>query len=83
MLLGLLPPTSGEAEVLGNDVRHQSNAIRRSIGYMSQKFSLYGDLTARENLEFFGRSYGLYGRALRQRMDAVIEMAGWASTSIA
>ena len=75
LLLGLIAPTSGEAEVLGNDVRHQSNAIRRSIGYMSQKFSLYTDLTARENLEFFGRSYGLYGKALRQRMDAVIELA--------
>jgi drug efflux transport system ATP-binding protein len=76
LLLGLLTPTSGEAEVLGKDVRHQSNAIRRSIGYMSQKFSLYGDLTARENLTFFGQSYGLHGRALHQRMEAVIEMAG-------
>jgi drug efflux transport system ATP-binding protein len=76
MLLGLLPPTSGEAEVLDNDVRRQSNAIRQSIGYMSQKFSLYGDLTARENLAFFGQSYGLYGHTLRQRMDAVIQMAG-------
>ncbi len=75
LLLGLIAPTSGEAQVLGKDVRHQSNAIRRSIGYMSQKFSLYSDLTARENLEFFGRSYGLYGQALRQRMDAVIQMA--------
>ena len=75
MLLGLIPPTSGEAEILGHDVRHQSNAIRQSVGYMSQKFSLYGDLTARENLEFFGRSYGLYGQVLRQRLDAVIQMA--------
>ncbi len=75
MLLGLLAPTAGEAQILGHDVRRQSSAIRRSIGYMSQKFSLYTDLTARENLEFFGRSYGLYGKALQQRMDAVIEMA--------
>jgi ABC-2 type transport system ATP-binding protein len=75
MLLGLLPPTSGQAEILGHDVRRQSNEIRRVVGYMSQKFSLYNDLTARENLAFFGQSYGLHGRALHQRMDAVIHMA--------
>ena len=75
MLLGLLSPTSGDAEILGHNVQHQSNEVRRLIGYMSQKFSLYSDLTVRENLKFFGQSYGLYNKSLRQRMDAVIQMA--------
>lgn len=75
MLLGLLSPTSGTGEILGHDISRQSTDIRQMVGYMSQKFSLYGDLTVRENLAFFGRSYGLWGGALRQRMDAVIHMA--------
>lgn len=76
MLLGLLKPTSGRGEVLGIDIRKLSHNVRSQIGYMSQKFSLYSDLTVKENLNFFGQSYGLYGKALQTRMDAVLELAG-------
>ncbi len=76
VLLGLLSPTGGTARVLGRDVRSHAREILQQVGYMSQKFSLYRDLTVRENLRFFGQSYGLHGEALRERMDFVIEMAG-------
>ena len=59
MLLGLLAPTSGQATVLGFDIVRQAAQIRQRIGYMSQRFSLYDDLTVAENLVFFGRIYGL------------------------
>ncbi|MDY0108668.1 MAG: ABC transporter ATP-binding protein [Candidatus Krumholzibacteria bacterium] len=59
MLCGLLPPTSGEATVAGIRVGRHATALKRRIGYMSQRFSLYEDLTVRENLEFFGGVYGL------------------------
>jgi ABC-2 type transport system ATP-binding protein len=72
MLCGLLAITSGEAEVAGVDVVHRANAVRRAIGYMSQKFSLYLDLTVAENLEFFGGAYELFGRPFRARRDAVM-----------
>jgi len=72
MLCGLLAITSGEAEVAGVDVVHRANAVRRAIGYMSQKFSLYLDLTVAENLEFFGGAYDLFGRAFRARRDEVM-----------
>ncbi|NDJ77247.1 MAG: ABC transporter ATP-binding protein [Chloroflexi bacterium] len=75
MLLGLLAPTSGTALVLGNDVRKQALNIRARLGYMSQKFTLYNDLTVEENLRFFGRAYGLHNQKLRDRIDYVLEMA--------
>jgi ABC-2 type transport system ATP-binding protein len=76
MLLTLLQPTEGTAYVLGQDIRKANKDLLGQIGYMSQKFSLYADLTVVENLKFFGRGYGLRGKALRQRMDFVLEMAG-------
>jgi ABC-2 type transport system ATP-binding protein len=72
ILCGLLPATEGEAEVAGVDVIHQPEDVRRAIGYMSQRFSLYLDLTVRENLAFFGGAYGLFGQRLRTRRDAVV-----------
>ena len=75
MLLGLLPPTAGRAWVLGHDIVAEPLAIRRRIGYMSQRFSLYGDLTVEENLNFFGQAYGVWGERLRQRKDFILEMA--------
>lgn len=76
MLLGLLKPTSGLATVLGYDIVKQTGEIKKRIGYMSQRFSLYDDLTVDENLNFFGRTYGVRGRRLRRRKEFVLEMAG-------
>jgi ABC-2 type transport system ATP-binding protein len=76
MLLGLLHPTDGKATVLGYDVASQPEEIRRRIGYMSQRFSLYDDLTVGENLDFYGRTYGVVGEKLRRRKTFVLEMAG-------
>jgi len=76
MLLGLLKPTSGTATVLGFDVVKQTAQVKRHIGYMSQRFSLYDDLTVDENLNFYGRTYGVRGRRLRERKAFVLEMAG-------
>ena len=76
MLLGLLRPTAGRAAVLGYDIVRQSEEIRRNIGYMSQRFSLYNDLTVSENLDFYGRTYGVRGQRLRERKRFAIEMAG-------
>jgi ABC-2 type transport system ATP-binding protein len=75
MLLGLLPPTSGTALVLGHDIRKQALGIRARLGYMSQKFTLYNDLSVEENLLFYGRGYGLRGKRLKERMEYVINMA--------
>ena len=76
MLCGLLSSTSGTARVNGHDINRDPERVRESIGYMSQKFSLYKDLTVTENLAFFGGIYGLEGRALRDRMEEAITMAG-------
>jgi ABC-2 type transport system ATP-binding protein len=78
MLCGLLRPSAGRASVAGFDVERQPEAVRAHIGYMSQKFSLYGDLTCRENLRFFGGVYRVPRRELQDRMQFVIEMAGLA-----
>jgi ABC-2 type transport system ATP-binding protein len=75
MMLGLLAPTSGLVKVLGMDVTHHPERVRPRLGYMSQKFSLYNDLTVIENLRFFGRSYGLHGERLNERIDFVLKMA--------
>ncbi len=76
MLLGLLKPTSGTATVLGFDIEKSPEDIRKRIGYMSQKFSLYSDLTVEENLNFYGGTYGVRGERLRQRKRYILDMAG-------
>jgi ABC-2 type transport system ATP-binding protein len=76
MLLGLLAPSAGQTRVLGFDVAREAVQVRQRIGYMSQRFSLYNDLTVSENLKFFGATYGVRGKTLRRRQAAVLAMAG-------
>jgi ABC-2 type transport system ATP-binding protein len=78
MLCGLLTPTSGSAHVNGFDVATQPEEIRRSIGYMSQKFSLYDDLTVEENIDFFTGIYGVPRDQRAGRKRYVLEMANLA-----
>jgi ABC-2 type transport system ATP-binding protein len=76
MLTGLLLPTSGSGRVAGFDLMTDAEAIKRSIGYMSQLFSLYGDLTVGENISFFSRLYSVPTERRPERRDWVLEMAG-------
>jgi ABC-2 type transport system ATP-binding protein len=78
MLCGLLAPSSGEARVAGFDVGREPEAVKASIGYMSQKFSLYLDLPVMDNLDFFGGAYRLSGKALALRAAEVVEQCGLA-----
>ncbi|RMD72462.1 MAG: ABC transporter ATP-binding protein [Bacteroidetes bacterium] len=76
ILTGLLLPTSGEARVAGFDVYRQPEQIKRHIGYMSQKFSLYQDLTPLENIRFFGGIYGLPVREIRRKSEELMHRLG-------
>ena len=76
MLIGLLAPTSGSASVAGFDVLTQTEAIKRRIGYMSQRFSLYDDLTVRENITLYGGIYGLPDVEIRDRGAALVDGLG-------
>ncbi|MBI5017106.1 MAG: ABC transporter ATP-binding protein [Deltaproteobacteria bacterium] len=78
MLCGLLTPTSGTGSVAGLDVATQAEEIKAHIGYMSQRFSLYEDLTVEENIDFYGGVYGIQRERLAQRKEWVIAMAGLA-----
>jgi ABC-2 type transport system ATP-binding protein len=81
MLNGLLLPSSGTATVAGFDVAREPERVKGAIGYMSQRFSLYLDLPARENLLFFGGAYGLSGAALRARVGLLLERTGLADVA--
>jgi len=73
MLCGLMEPTAGSASVLGYDIVRQAEQVRRRIGYMSQRFGLYDDLTVRENIRFYATLYGLHGAERRARVDELLE----------
>ena len=83
MLCGLLPASSGRLLVDGLDLRRAAAAARSRIGYMSQKFSLYGNLSVRQNLDFFSSAYGLTGQRREERISSVLEqfeLSGFADT---
>ncbi len=81
MLLGLLQPSQGEARVLGYNIRTQAESVRPLVGYMSQKFALYEDLTVRENLEFYAGIYSVPGRERKERAKEVMDVIGLSSSS--
>ena len=81
MLCGLLAPTEGRALIDGRDVAKEPEAIKGTIGYMSQKFSLYDELTVHENLMFYGRLHGLKGVALQARHDELADPL-WGQTPV-
>ncbi|MEO1449764.1 MAG: ABC transporter ATP-binding protein, partial [Bacteroidota bacterium] len=72
MLCGLLGPSGGRAEVAGFDIKREPEQVKRRIGYMSQKFSLYDDLTVAENIRFYGGIYGLGNDALREKTEHLL-----------
>lgn len=76
MLCGILEPTSGDALVGGFSIMNQPDDVKKNIGYMSQKFSLYNDLTVNENINFFGGVYGLQDKLLKERKKWVLEISG-------
>jgi ABC-2 type transport system ATP-binding protein len=76
MMLGLLQPTDGGVEVLGIKVKENPEQIRPRVGYMSQRFSLYNDLTVLQNLRFYGRAYGIGNTELSSRIQSALQMAG-------
>ena len=76
MLTGLLPLSEGSAWVEGLDVRTDAESVRERIGYMSQKFSLYDDLTVTENLQFYGRIYGLTPARMKRRIEEIVQLNG-------
>ncbi len=76
MLVGLIAPNDGEAKVAGFDIRTQRERIRSAIGYMSQRFSLYGDLTVRENIALYGGIYGLTDDQISERTNALLDTLG-------
>lgn len=76
MLIGILKPTSGAANVAGYDVSTQAEDVKKSIGYMSQRFSLYNDLTIKENIVFFGGIYGLSKAAIKEKSQNLIDELG-------
>jgi ABC-2 type transport system ATP-binding protein len=76
MLLGLLTPSEGRAAILGYDCVREADRIRQRAGYVSQRFSLYDELTVAENLTFYGHTYGVIGRRLAERKRFILEMAG-------
>lgn len=76
MLLGLIKPTSGRASVLGYNPATETKVMQAQVGYMSQQFTLYSELTARENIRFYGQVYGLSFTELNRRQDELLRMAG-------
>jgi ABC-2 type transport system ATP-binding protein len=81
MLIGLLQPSAGTARVAGHDVAKESESVKRSIGYMSQRFSLYEDLTPRENIRLYGGIYGLTRAQIRQRTEQMLARLGLAGVA--
>jgi ABC-2 type transport system ATP-binding protein len=76
MLTGLLKPTSGSASVAGHDIARETESVKRNIGYMSQRFSLYDDLTVRENIRLYGGIYDLSRAEIAERMHAMLSRLG-------
>ena len=76
LLLGLIKPSRGAASVLGYDIRGDVRPMRARLGYMSQRFTLYQDLSVVENLGFYGRAYGVRGKRLMHRKEVILQMAG-------